>query len=218
MQITNERLNEMISIQKEVADDATRENGTVHTLDSEILSALKELKEYRDIGPTPEQLKEVDRLYLEKCREVDELKRKINNPWTPASEIPEDMKTDCPYNDMAEKQKSATEKRKEAQEINRKNGVDVRKLVKLRIRAQLSLVEAAEIVGVRTAQYKAWEWEREPIPIDKYNELLKRFKQEISNQKCNNCRYFNGEKFCYWTGEETHENCVCKFWGRRYAR
>lgn len=87
--ITDEKLNEIISIQKEVADDATRENGTVHTLDTDILYALKELKEYRDIGPTPDQLKEIDRLYLEKCREVDGLKKQM--AWTPASEKPEDM-------------------------------------------------------------------------------------------------------------------------------
>ena len=89
--ITNERLDAMISIQEGIAEDADKENGTVHTLDTDILSALKELKEYRDIGPTPEQLKEIDRLYLEKCREVGGMKRQMT--WTPASEMPEDMKT-----------------------------------------------------------------------------------------------------------------------------
>ena len=77
--IADERLDAMISIQEGIAEDAVRGNETVHKLDSEILSALKELKEYRDIGPTPEQLKEVDRLYMEKCREVDGLNEAIRN-------------------------------------------------------------------------------------------------------------------------------------------
>ena len=129
--------------------------------------------------------------------------------------------TDCQYNDMAEKQKSATEKRKEAQEINRKNCVDVKKLVKLRIRAQLNLVEAAEIVGVRTAQYSAWERERELFPVDKYNELLKRFKQEISNHKCGNCQFYNGnesdiESFCDKLEDETQRDCVCERYMKRW--
>lgn len=38
----------------------------------DVISALKELKRYRKIGPTPEQLKEIDRLYLEKCKELEE--------------------------------------------------------------------------------------------------------------------------------------------------
>lgn len=37
----------------------------------------KELKDYRAIGLTPEQLKEVDRLYTKKCQEVSELSKKL---------------------------------------------------------------------------------------------------------------------------------------------
>lgn len=130
--------------------------------------------------------------------------------------------TDCPHNDVAERQKSATEKRKEAQEINRKNGVDVKKLLKLRIRAQLNLVEVAKIVGVRTAQYSAWERERELFPVDKYNALIDKFSQEISNQKCNNCYFYNGEpgdgeQFCDKKEEDVTENYKCILWTRRDA-
>lgn len=122
--------------------------------------------------------------------------------------------TDCPYNDMSEKQKSETEKRKEAQEINRKNGVDVRKLAKLRIRAQFNFTEAAEIVGVRVAQYSAWEREKELFPVDKYNMLIDKFNQEISNHKCDNCQFYNGdesdvEAFCDKTEHETQRDRVC---------
>lgn len=41
----------------------------------EIDELYQRLKAYEDIGLTPEQLLEVDRLYSEKCREVAELKR-----------------------------------------------------------------------------------------------------------------------------------------------
>lgn len=37
---------------------------------------LTELKEYRSLG-TPEQLREVDRLYLEKCEEVNALREQL---------------------------------------------------------------------------------------------------------------------------------------------
>ena len=73
--LTDEQLKELISAQTEITLDSARGSGETHKLDSDILSALKELKEYRDIGPTPEQLKEIDRLYMEKCREVDGLKK-----------------------------------------------------------------------------------------------------------------------------------------------
>lgn len=37
---------------------------------------LTELKEYRSLG-TPEQLREVDKLYLEKCEEVNKLQAQL---------------------------------------------------------------------------------------------------------------------------------------------
>lgn len=36
---------------------------------------LEELKAFKSIGLTPEQIREVDRLYAEKCREVARLKK-----------------------------------------------------------------------------------------------------------------------------------------------
>lgn len=51
----------------------------------DVISALKELKRYRKIGPTPEQLKEIDRLYLEKCKELEEYSK-----WIPAENPPDD--------------------------------------------------------------------------------------------------------------------------------
>ena len=36
------------------------------------------LKEYEDLELTPEQIREIDRLYAEKCREVAELKKELD--------------------------------------------------------------------------------------------------------------------------------------------
>lgn len=35
------------------------------------------LEEYRQIGPTPGQLRKIDELYLDKCREVNELRKQL---------------------------------------------------------------------------------------------------------------------------------------------
>lgn len=122
---------------------------------------------------------------------------------------------DCSHIDTEEKQNPNKQKRQEVQKINRDNGVDIRKLAKLRIRAQLNLVEAAEIVWVRTAQYSAWEREIEPITVDKYNALMGKYKYEISTHKCDNCRFYNGdesdlEAFCDKLEDETQRDCVCE--------
>lgn len=50
--------------------------------------AIDRLAAYEDLGVTPEQIKEIDRLYAEKCREVVELKRR---KWIPVDErLPEE--------------------------------------------------------------------------------------------------------------------------------
>lgn len=52
------------------------------------IKALEEVKEYRAIGLTPEQLKEVDRLYSEKCKELSQLQKKykVAVDWIPVTE------------------------------------------------------------------------------------------------------------------------------------
>lgn len=42
--------------------------------DCPVAQAFNRLAEYERIGLTPDQIREVDRLYLEKCREVNQLK------------------------------------------------------------------------------------------------------------------------------------------------
>ena len=46
------------------------------------------LSEYEDTGLTPEQIREMDKLYQEMCREVAELRKKTQ--WIPVSEQPLD--------------------------------------------------------------------------------------------------------------------------------
>ena len=66
------------------------ENGTADTAErvevmfmdeksrSEILGIIERLASYEDLGLTPKQIREVDRLYAEKCREVAELKKELD--------------------------------------------------------------------------------------------------------------------------------------------
>ena len=42
----------------------------------DVRKRLEELKPYEDTGLTPEQIREIDRLYAEKCREVAELRQR----------------------------------------------------------------------------------------------------------------------------------------------
>lgn len=44
---------------------------------------IESVGKYEDLGLTPDQIREVDRLYAEKCREVAELKK---SPWIPVTE------------------------------------------------------------------------------------------------------------------------------------
>ena len=51
------------------------ENEAVDCHDCAIQRCFKMLHEYEDTGLTPEQIGEIDKLYAEKCREVEELKK-----------------------------------------------------------------------------------------------------------------------------------------------
>lgn len=45
----------------------------------QIAKWLMELKEYKDTGLTPEKIREIDKLHMEKCVEVNKLKAKLEN-------------------------------------------------------------------------------------------------------------------------------------------
>lgn len=79
----DEELNDLLQTQEEIVKDSFLTK--TYSTELCILNALKELKTYRDTGLTPEKLVEIDRLYAEKCKEVEELKR-----WIPVSKrLPE---------------------------------------------------------------------------------------------------------------------------------
>lgn len=42
-------------------------------LDNVTVMALKELLEYRETGLTPQDIKDMDKMYLEKCKQVNKL-------------------------------------------------------------------------------------------------------------------------------------------------
>lgn len=47
------------------------------TSEDTLTEILEKLAAYEDIGPTPEQLLEIDKMYAEKCREVVELRTEL---------------------------------------------------------------------------------------------------------------------------------------------
>ena len=49
------------------------EANIVTPLDRVIVKALKELIEYKETGLTPRDIKEMDKMYLEKCQQVNKL-------------------------------------------------------------------------------------------------------------------------------------------------
>lgn len=49
------------------------EANIVTPLDCIIVKALKELIEYKDIGLIPQAIKDIDKMYLEKCQQVNKL-------------------------------------------------------------------------------------------------------------------------------------------------
>jgi hypothetical protein len=49
------------------------EANIVTPLDRIIVKALKELIEYKDIGLIPQAIKDIDKMYLEKCQQVNKL-------------------------------------------------------------------------------------------------------------------------------------------------
>ena len=62
--------------------------GSTITLDiwDKLYDIIRKLMEYEDAGLDPDQVSEMDKLYLEKCREVNELKEKAkseNDGWIP---------------------------------------------------------------------------------------------------------------------------------------
>lgn len=56
------------------------------------------LKKYEDTGLTPDQIREIDRLYLEKCQEANALLEE--NRWIPVSERLPDSEENEKYYDM----------------------------------------------------------------------------------------------------------------------
>lgn len=54
-----------------------RKGGYIFNEDIEPMQCIDRLGEYEDTGLTPEQIKEMDRLYAEKCRKVAEYQKML---------------------------------------------------------------------------------------------------------------------------------------------
>lgn len=64
-----EKLNKYII--KNILDIYDRVTATVQ--EQVVVMALKELLEYKETGLTPQDIKDMDKMYLEKCQEVNSL-------------------------------------------------------------------------------------------------------------------------------------------------
>lgn len=105
-------------------------------------------------------------------------------------------------------------------EINQKNGINMRRMISFRVHAQLSYIRASKLAGVTAAEFKKWEYEKEPIPLDKYRFLMDEYTKEMKNQNCNNCYYGGNETdqadtICNYTTTFLPKDQHCMFWWRK---
>lgn len=97
---------------------------------------------------------------------------------------------------------------------------EIKTLVRQRIRAGLTMYDAATFVGVNSAEYSAWEHEKKPIPKEIYDKLIHYFEAEQKKQRCGNCCYYDGESedreaFCNRKEEYVSEDYRCAGYIRR---
>lgn len=97
---------------------------------------------------------------------------------------------------------------------------EIKTLVRQRIRAGLTMYDAATFVGVNSAEYSAWEHEKKPIPKEIYDKLIHYFEAEQKKQRCGNCCYYDGESedreaFCDRKEEYVSEDYRCAGYIRR---
>ena len=65
-------------------NDLLEEYKSTGVLPEEIPAMQQTIEAYRDIGFTPEKVKELDKLYLEKCKEVNALEKELWDSRRPA--------------------------------------------------------------------------------------------------------------------------------------
>lgn len=67
-----ERLKRIVRLYEAKYDETAEE-------DRRLLLYLEELKKYKETGLTPEQIIEIDKLYAQKCKEVEKMKKEISD-------------------------------------------------------------------------------------------------------------------------------------------
>lgn len=75
--LSDEVLGDLIARQSRVIIIADGNDKDLIEYTENILKFLKELQEYRSICDSPEKLKFIDELYLERCEEINRLKAKL---------------------------------------------------------------------------------------------------------------------------------------------
>ena len=84
--------------------------------------------------------------------------------------------TECPIKqEEIRLEQEAEEKLKKVKEENLKNNIDIKKLKDLRNMARATIKDSSEFIGVTPSLYCDYEYERKPMPVEKYNYLVKYF-------------------------------------------
>lgn len=92
---TEKMINELKAVVNKHRNDKLYTFSTnITAMCKDVIPKLEKLKEYEDLELTPEQIKEMDKLYTEKCEQVNELKESVEE-LKGKNEKPE-LKT-CPF-------------------------------------------------------------------------------------------------------------------------
>jgi DNA-binding transcriptional regulator YiaG len=92
--------------------------------------------------------------------------------------------TDCPIKQEAMKAElEAEQKELKTQEENRQNGVDIQEMVRVRRRAELTMKDCAQVLGVNLVKYSDYEHEREPMPPQEWKKIIETAKEAAAYEK-----------------------------------
>lgn len=82
--------------------------------------------------------------------------------------------TECPIKQEEIRLERAEEDEfKKVKEENSKNNIDIKKLKNLRRKAFITIKASSDLIEVAPSLYCDYEYERKPMPVGKYNDLIK---------------------------------------------
>ena len=81
--------------------------------------------------------------------------------------------TDCPIKqETMETGLKAEQQKLKTQEENRRNGVDIQRMVLSRKKTELTIRDCAQALGVSRPKYCDYEYERSPMPLQEWQKIM----------------------------------------------